>query len=282
MVYKRRNTIANRAVRKIQRRFRKRYIQRKGGVRFGKLARDVSYLKSALNTERKMLITNIQEAPTVTVPTLTRLNTPDVQGTTSTKRVGAKVRFTHMSGKLRVQHQNFGDKFANATTVMYIIWLKNGEYASEFESQFASLMFNPDQNNQYSPMCYFSKVKYDSWIATWKRKVVCTDLVPLNQVALGLPNTGVNQNATLSTLGRGGQKKNYYVEFNKKISVPVEWNNTYSTSGDTDEISRNVPYLLCMTDCPGETVPSGSSTPDSLLNDKIIVQGTIRSTWIDN
>lgn len=281
-MYERRNKAFNKAARKIQRRFRKRYVQRKGGLRYGKIARDVAYLKSALNTEKKLIKTEIQESPTVAVPSLTALSTPDDQGTNSTKRVGAKVKFTHISGKLRVQHQNFGDKFANATVVMYIIWLKNGEFASDFESQYASLMLNPDQNNQYSPMCYFNKTKYDSWIATWKHKVVCKDLVPLNQVALGLPSTGTGTNATLNTLGRGGQKKNYYVEFNKRINVPVEWNNTYSTSGDTDEISRNKPYLFCITDCPGETVPSGSSLPDSLLNDKVVVQGTIRLSYVDN
>ena len=52
MVY-RPNKMFNKAARKIQRRFKKRYVQRRGGVRYGKLARDISLIKSRLNTETK-------------------------------------------------------------------------------------------------------------------------------------------------------------------------------------------------------------------------------------
>ena len=286
MAYKRLNTVANRGLRKVQRRFKKRYVQRRGGLRFGKLARDVASLKSRLNTETKLAVTNITaNAPTVTAPTLYPINTPDQQGTGSVgKRIGAKVRYTYLSGKLRVEHQNFGDKQASATIRMYIIWLKNGEFKSDFEADFANIILNPDQNNQYSPMSYFNKTKYNSYIATWKRQLTCRDLIPVNQVAMGLPTDtgGTPGNDTLNTLGRGGQAKYYYVNINKKISVHGEWNNTLSTSGDTDEVSRMVPYLFCMTDCPGQSTPTGNTQPDSLLNDKINVQGTIRLSYIDN
>lgn len=282
MVYKRRNTMANKAARKIQRRFRKRYVQRRGGLRFGKMARDLAYLKSAVNSERKVVTTDITVNPTVTDPTLTRINTPDDQGSSSTKRVGYKVRFTHLSGKLRVNHQNFGDRTANATVIMHVIWLKNGEYQSDFESQFASLMLNPDLNNAYSPLCYFNKTKYDSWISTWKAKIVCKDLVPVNQVALGLPNSGTSSNANETNLGKGSQLKAYYVNINKKISVHTEWNNTLSTSGDTDEITRYVPYLFCYTDSTGTSIPTGTDLPNNLGEDRVVVQGRIRLSYVDN
>ena len=286
MAYKRLNTIANRGLRKVQRRFRKRYVQRRGGLRFGKLARDVATLKSRLNTETKLSVTNVTaNAPTVTAPTLYPLNTPDTQGLESVgKRIGAKVRYTYLSGKLRIEHQNFGDKQANATVRMYIIWLKNGEFKSDFEADFANFILNPDQNNQFSPMSYFNKTKYGSWIATWKHTVKCKDLIPVNQVAMGLPTDtgGTPGNDTLNTLGRASQIKYYYVNINKKINVHGEWNNTLSTSGDTDEISRMVPYLFSITDCPGSAVPTGNTQPDSILNDKVNVQGTIRLSYIDN
>ena len=69
---------------------------------------------------------------------------------------------------------------------------------------------------------------------------------------MGLPTDtgGTPGNDTLNTLGRGGQSKYYYVNINKKISVHGEWNNTLSTTGDTDEVSRMVPYLMSITDCP--------------------------------
>ena len=243
-------------------------------------------IKSRLNTETKLTETHISSnEPTVTTPTLYSINTPDNQGLRSVNdRVGAKVRYTYLSGKLRVEHKNFGDKQSSATVTMYIIWLKNGEFKDEFEADFASYILNPDQNNQYSPLSYFNKTKYNSWIATYKKQLTCRDLIPVNQVAMGLPTDtgGTPGNDTLTTLGKAPQAKYYYVEFNKKISVRGEWNNTLSTSGDTDEISRMVPYLFTITDCPGQAVPSGNTLPDSTLNDKINIQGTIRLSYVDN
>lgn len=131
-------------------------------------------------------------------------------------------------------------------------------------------------------MSYFNKTKYDSWIATYKKKITMNDLVPLNQVAAGLqtsPEPGIN---SLTTLARAAQIKHYYFECNKKINVPVEWNNVLSLTGDTDELSRNVPYVFCITDCPGQSTPSGSDQPDSMLNDKVSVNLTARLTYVDN
>lgn len=271
----------------IKKGLRKRYIRknRKGkkSMKYGKLARDVAYLRRALNTERKISATVFSSViPTVSQPTLTRLNTPDQQGTNSVQRTGAKVRMTHFSMKARFTYKNFGDKQSNATCVLYLIWLKNGEFASDFESNFKNYILNPDQNNQFSPMCYFNKTKYDSWIATYKKKITMSDMIPLNQIASGLqssPQAGID---SLTTLGKAPQTKHYYCEVNKKINVPMEWNNVLSTTGDTDEISRNVPYIFIMTDSPGQSTPSGSATPDSTLNDSVSFQGTARLTYVDN
>jgi hypothetical protein len=270
----------------IKKGLRKRYIRKgkkgKKSFKYSKLARDVAYLRRALNTERKFATTDIQVNPTVTVPTLTRINTPDVQGTASVgERTGAKVRATHFSMKGRFTYLNYGDKQSNCTCVLYMIWLKNGEFQSDFESNFAEFILNKDQNNQFSPLAYFNKVKYDSWIATYKKKLTMSDLIPLNQTASGLASTpgGVN---TLTTLGKAPQTKHYYCEVNKKINVPIEWNNTLSATGNTDEISRMVPYIFIITDSLGSSVPSGSSQPDSTLNDKVQFSATCRLTYVDN
>lgn len=269
----------------IKKGLRKRYIRKnrrgKKTFKYSKLARDVAYLRSTLNTERKFSATVLSAVPTVTTPTLQRIDTPDVQGTNSVQRTGAKVRATHFSMKGRFSYSNYGDKQSNCTAVLYMIWLKNGEFATDFESNFANYMLNQDQNNQFSPMAYFNKTKYDSWIATYKKKITMSDLIPLNQTAAGLPTTTSNTN-TLTTLGKAGQLKHYYFECNKKINVPIEWNNVLSGTGDTDEIARNVPYIFILTDCPGNAVPSGSGQPDSTLNDRLSFQGQCRLTYVDN
>ena len=47
------------AARTIQRRFKKRYVQRKGKLRYGKIARDVARIKGMLNSETKFVDTSI-------------------------------------------------------------------------------------------------------------------------------------------------------------------------------------------------------------------------------
>jgi len=279
------NIEKNMVYRAIKKGLRKRYIKKnrrgKKNFKYTKLARDVAYLRSTLNTERKFVQTTFNDSPTVTAPTLTRIQTPDNQGTASNQRTGAKVRATHFSMKGRFALSNYGDKQANTTAVLYMIWLKNGEFQTDFEADFADFMLNQDQNSQFSPMCYFNKTKYDSWIATYKKKITMSDLIPLNQTAMGLASTpgGVN---TLTTLGKAPQLKHYYFECNKKINVPIEWNNILSSTGNVNEISRMVPYIFIITDSLGSAVPSGSSQPDSTNNDRLQFQGTCRLTYVDN
>ncbi len=269
----------------IKKGLRKRYIRkgRKGkkSFKYSKLARDVAYLRRSLNTERKFSETDITASPTVTTPTLDRISTPDVQGTSSVQRTGARVRCTHLSMKGRFTYTNYGDKQSNATAIMYVIWLKNGEFQTDFESNFANYMLNQDLNNEFSPLSRFNKSKYSSWVATYKHKITMSDLVPLNQVAMGLP-TDTNNNDSLNTLGRAPQTKHYYFECNKKINVPIEWNNVLSLTGDTDEIARMVPYVFCITDSPGQSTPTGTAQPDSILNDKVSYNVNCRLTYVDN
>lgn len=269
----------------IKKGLRKRYIRKgkkgKKSFKYSKLARDVAYLRRSLNTERKFSETDITASPTVTTPTLDRISTPDVQGTSSVQRTGAKVRATHLSLKGRFTYTNYGDKQSNATCIMYVIWLKNGEFQTDFESNFANYMLNQDLNSQFSPLSRFNKSKYSSWVATYKHKITMSDLVPLNQIASGLQSSPGNVN-TLTTLAKAPQTKHYYFECNKKINVPIEWNNVLSLTGDTDEIARMVPYVFCITDSPGQSAPSGSSQPDSTLNDKVSYNVNVRLTYVDN
>jgi len=282
MVYPRRNF----AARKIQRNYRRRRAPK---TAVAKLARRVNQIAArSPPAEIKMIDTDISQSPTVTVPTLKALATPNTQGTSMNNRIGAKVSFTHISGKLRVLKKNFGDKRASATVVGYVIWLKNADYATEFEANFAKEILNVDQNGEFSPLSYFNKQRYGSWIATNKFKVTLRDQIPLAQAAMGItssvgdpaapPATGIG---TDTLLGKTPQTQFQYVMFNKRIKVEAEWQNKYTVGADETKLVRMKPYLFCYTDCVGQSSPTGNNTPLGDAQDSVGVQGTLRLSYAD-
>lgn len=283
MVYYRKR---NNAARRIQRRFRAR---RRPKTAVAKLARRVNQIAArSPPAEIKFIDTDIGQSPTVTTPTLKVLATPDTQGTAMNQRVGAKVSFMHISGKLRVLKKNYGDKRASATVVGYVIWLKNADYASDFEANFAKEILNEDQNGEFSPLSYFNRQRYGSWIATNKFKVTLRDQIPLAQAAMGLtsaigdppewPSTTIGSN---TLLGKTPQTQFKYVTFNKRLKVDAEWQNKYTVGADETKLTRMKPYLFCYTDCVGQSSPSGGSVPLGDANDSVGVQGTIRLSYAD-
>ena len=274
------------AARKIQRNFRRRRAPK---TAVAKLARRVNQIASrSPPAEIKMIDTDISQSPTVTTPSLKVLATPDSQGVSMNQRVGAKVSFTHISGKLRVLKKNFGDKRASATVIGYIIWLKNADYAADFEANFAKEILNEDQNGEFSPLSYFNKQRYGSWIATNKFKVTIRDRIPLAQAGMGItsavgdppafPATAIGTN---TLLGKTPEEQFQYVMFNKKIKVDSEWQNKYTVGADETKLVRMKPYLFCYTDCLGQAKPTGNNTPLGDANDSVGVQGTIRLSYAD-
>ena len=168
------------AARKIQRKYRS-YRKSAPKTALARLNRKVNKIaRASPAAEVKMCNTTFDEEPNVLVPTLKALNTPDSQSLSIDGRVGAKVRFTNISGKLRMLKRNWGDKRSSATIIAYIIWLKNADYSTDFEANFAKEILNHDQNGQFSPMSYFNKQRYGSWIATNKFKITLRDQVPLS------------------------------------------------------------------------------------------------------
>lgn len=276
------------AARTIQRRFKKRYVQRKGKVRYGKLARDIVRIKGMLNSETKFCDTNISpQLPTASQPSLLALETPDNQGLQGVnQRVGSKVRFTHISAKLRVGKQDFGFTRSNLSIFVHVLWLKNGNFASDLEANAGSYILNPDQYNNYSPLSYFNQSNYDSWVSIHKISCSMTDLVQPSTTAMGL-QTDQGSNNTLTNLGKQPNTQYKYYTLNKKISFHTEWYNVLNTSpgSDTDEISRWKPYIFCTSDVSGATqptVPNGSSQPSGSNGDRIWLEGTVRLSYKDN
>lgn len=275
----------NLAARRIQRRFRAR--RPRGAI--AKLRREVRFIKrTAPPAEVKMCDTIVNAKPIVTQPTLTDLNTPDTQGTAMDARVGANVTFNHISAKLRVKKLNYGDKRSSVTLYGYVIWLKNADYADDFEANFGEQILNKDINGEFSPMCYFNKQRYGSWIATNKFKVTIRDQIPLAQAAMGItsatgdpPSFPATNIGTKTLLGKTPQEQFTYVTFSKRLRVTGEWQNKYTTSPDETKMTRMKPYLFCYTDCVGATQPTGSGVPLGDSNDSVAIQGKIRLSYQD-
>jgi len=267
---------------------RKRYIRKskkgKRSVRVTRLARDVMSIKRALNSETQFIDTNITMTPTRTTPSLVRLDTPDTQGTALNQRVGSKVKFMHLSAKLKCIHQNFGNETANLTLIMHIVWLKNGLFSSDFESAPGQYLLNPDANGYFSPLSYWNQQNYNNFISVYKYKCTMKDLQPPSQSAYGLqtsPDAGVN---TETSLARQPQTQMRYIEINKPISVHTEWFNIYNTTPglNTSDITSMVPYVFCYTDADSQAVPSGVQQPSGQINDRLFLQGTVRLSFKDN
>jgi len=267
---------------------KKRYIRRtkrgKNRVRVGRLARDVMSIKRALNSETQFIDTNISMTPTRTSPVILALDTPDTQGVALNQRVGAKVKFCHLSAKLKFIHQNFGHETANLTLTFHIMWLKNGLFASDLESAPGPYILNPDADGYYTPLSYFSQTNYNSWISVYKYQCTMKDLQPPSQSAYGLqttPDAGVN---TETSLARQPQTQMRYLDINKAISVHTEWANLYNeTPGvTTSDITRMKPYVFVYTDAPSQSIPSGVQQPSGQINDRLFLQGTVRLSYKDN
>lgn len=277
---------ANRAAKKIQRRFRKRYVQRKGKLRYGKIARDVARIKGMLNSETKWIETAVTNVlPTNQAPTIYPLTTPDTQGVQGVgQRVGSKVRFNHLSAKFRIGKDDFGFLRSNLTLCCHFMWLKNGQFASDFESD-PSYVLNPDVDGNYGPLSYFNAQSYNSWISVHKFQVTMADLVQPSVSAYGL-QTDQDSNNTNTNLGRQPNTQYKYVTINKKINVHTEWFNvTNQTPGaDTTTISRMKPYLFVTSDVsgPSQSIPNGTGQPSGAANDRIYLEGVVRLSYIDN
>lgn len=275
--------------RRVKRGLKNRYMpkHKKGGkrrVNIGKLAGDVYRIQRALNSETKFIDTNLTTmSPLAPVPLIQALDTPDDQGTQMNERVGSKVKFTHLSGRLQVVHQNYGNVTANNTLTLHIIWLKNGLFASDLEGTPGSYILNPDFNNEFTELSYFNQQNYHSWVSTYKYKCQMHDLQPPSQSAYGL-QTDQDGNNTDTNLGRQPQTQIRYININQSISVHTEWGNVYNISPgvNTQTITRMKPYIFVTSDCSSQSVPIGVNQPDGSATDRMFLQGTLRLSYKDN
>lgn len=259
---------------------KKRYMYKnkrgKKRVNYSKIVRDISYIKSNLNSETKFITTPINLAVSVTAPQLYPLNTP-IQGLKSTMRTGYKVKYTHQSGKLKFAKANFGDTQASASYKMYIIWLKNALDASTFN---VADILNPDYNGQYSMTSYFNRASYGNWLATHKHKNTITDHTTVSQWA-GDPQNPMTEDV----LAKLAQQACKYHSFNKSIQCHSEWatpeSNSYDPATEPPQV-RCKPYLLVVSDAVTTSPPSGNTPIKGTNGDTLYIRGEIRLCYVDN
>lgn len=253
-------------------------------VRIDRVVRDVAKLKYALNSETKFINHNITTmSPTQSTPLFQAIDMPDTQGVALNQRIGAKVKLCHLSGKFSIVHQNYGNKLGNLTLTFHIIFLKNGMFAPDLESDPANYLMNPDFNGNFGELSYWNQQNYGNWFSVCKFKVVMRDNQPPSQSAYGL-QTDQDGNNTNDNLVRQPITQRRYINLNKKITVHTEWGNLYNTTPQigTSDIVKMKPYIYCTTDCPDQTIPSGTDQPDGTANDRIFLQGSCRFSFKDN
>lgn len=140
MVYKRRTfgQKARKFVRKsVIGRAKKRYVNSKGQARFGKIAKDIMYIKNSLNVERKHLdltwgtflpvgyTSNLTMIPSVSTPVITPLDLP-VRGTAYNQRVGNQLKLTNISYKAVITKLNSTTALASTTVQLFVVFVKDG------------------------------------------------------------------------------------------------------------------------------------------------------------
>ena len=125
------------------RRLKKRYVRPNKNVKFSRIIKDVAYIKSALNTERKHLDTLITNTVTGSLPDHTKHPTAiphdgasvihplvaiPVRGTSYNNRIGNQIKVTHISvSRYIIAHSNTTFAVSNTTLKCVIFFAKNAD-----------------------------------------------------------------------------------------------------------------------------------------------------------
>lgn len=244
---------------------RRRYTNSKGNVRLGKVIRDVQYIKSALNTERKHLEIQINEnlpisaigtdpngnltgmfgpaRPTRQHVVLYPLPLP-VRGTAYNERVGNQVKFTYCSVRLQVEKRNQANYQSSLCWKAFIIWKKDGD-----TNMLPNDILVPDANGNYTPMCYTNHEKFKQF---YRPKY-------LSKSGKFIDETGGNQN---------GFTCFQYPRMSQKLSIQTKFE-----LGSDDVCTQMRPYICFMSD-DNQVHPTDT--------DHIDFTGTIRLSYVDN
>lgn len=246
---------------------RRRYTNDRGNIRLGKVIRDVQYIKSSLNTERKHMdikltetkpannndgIQNLINGPMVATrqaPVIYKLALP-VRGTAYNQRIGNQLKLTHISMRLQVERANKQGYQSTCAYKVFLFFKKDGdvEDPSTLTPPITDLI-EPDANGTYTPMCYANGQTFKEF---YRPKLLCK---------VG----GFKDNVTTEA---AGNVQYHYARLDQKVNIPVKFLN-----GSDIDCSAYRPFICLLSD------DNSNATADT---DHLEVTGTIRLSWVDN
>lgn len=156
---------------------KKRYTTRTGGFRVKRLIKDVQYIKSALNSERKHIIVQfgtvgsaflsrqVVDKDNPVVKELLPLSNM-VNGTLNGQRIGDNLKITSISYKGSVMLDNLNLKSQTTRTVLYLVMMKDSDNHLSIDE-----MFEKDQNGDYGPCSYWNEEHYDKYSVLAKHEI---------------------------------------------------------------------------------------------------------------
>lgn len=250
--------------RQVLQKAKKRYANSKGNIRLGQVVRDVQYIKSALNTERKHLEIQLNSnlphdtvqsdpygnpigfgpaRPTRTHMTIYPLPLP-IRGTAYNQRVGNQIKLTHASVRLQVEKANTDTLQSTTTWKCFIIFQKDGG-----TTLLPTDIMQPDANGAYTPMCFTNAEKFKSF---YRPKF--------------LSKTGRFKDP--DTSNPTGNMAYHYPRMSQKLSTQIKFE-----LNDDYNVTQMRPFIVFMSD-DNQVHPSD--------NDHIQFSGTIRLSYVDN
>ena len=268
-------------------RLKKRYIRKNGNFRVAKLASDVAYLKSSLNTERKHIdfqITNQVVAnqlepnagsrslragvarPTRTTPVIYRLVLPE-RGVAYNQRIGNQLKITNIHCKFQIERLNRQNYQNSCHWKFFIFFVKAGD---EFTPTIDQL-FEQDVNGNYTPMCRTNSQEFKKF---YRPRMLSKSGKIVEQV------NGNNQ----------GQCHYKYINMSQRMNTRVMFDNAeYRTFVDQEasDQTNNVDDFPCVENmrpyiCFLSDDNSGGANNATTDTDAIDFTGSIRISYVDN
>lgn len=243
-------------------RLKKRYVRRNNRVNFQKVIKDVAYIKSALNTERKHLDTLItsnvsqsnvvntlhpRAAPTRSNPIIYPLGVPQ-RGTGYNERIGNQIKLTNISIRYIINKSNTTNQVHATSLRCFIFFAKNAE-----DVPLASELLEVDAEGDFTPASYWNSQNYRNFFFPKGLKYQKTI-------------RDYHGSSTAGTIDTGDGQVKLYPKTSQTMGTKVTFEN------GSDNVTQMKPYIMFLTDNIDTTNTS----------DPIHISAQIRLSYVDN
>lgn len=217
---------------KAARKFGRGYVNKKGDFRIKKLAKQIKFIKSSLNSERKHLSIMFGTASSALVgrqvvtrsaPVVQKLTSLSslAQGTSGSTRIGDNIKITSISYKGSMMLDNLNNKSQTTYAVWYLIQMKDADNTLTIGE-----IFETDQNDQIGPNSYYKESTYSQY------NILAKHDFKMRQY---LPST-----SSSSAANRVTEYFDNHIIFDEDRRVMLKW--------DGSTLETNELYVVCVTD----------------------------------